>query len=467
MNLNCDMRILLAIPLLVLLAPPLDACSCAGPGTPCQAVGNAAAVFKGKVLNVTFIPAVISPPVSANGRTAVNRSDGAAPKNRFLRASRVVRMQVSEPLSGLTQGQKEIEIVTGLGAGDCGYPFEPGGEYIVYAHKNGEGQLETSICSRTRPLARADEDLRYFMGTTGLHTGGELRIRTSFPGVPGISKGGIVAEGGGLRHRAITNAAGEAVFTGLPAGEYTLHAESDGDLPEDPKIQLQGKGCKDVTLFRILRITGRVLAKNGLPANRVEVQLRSTDQKNANDGRMTDRDGRYELHITRPGQYRVGINLNHTPTRDTPYPRWFYPGSEYEAGAEIINFTGKPNVLTYDFALPDPQSERMIEGIVLMPDGKVLPRARVTVFDSQDASIAQTIADADGRFLLRVFSEIAYRIHAVWPGDRPGASVSAMPIDIEPDSNPLSLKLILAQQGNSVLDGGKRGPKEDDQVRPR
>ena len=41
--------------------------------------------------------------------------------------------------------------------------------------------------------------------------------------------------------------------------KYAIHAESDGDLPDDPKVQLYAKGCQDVTLFRTLRINGQVM----------------------------------------------------------------------------------------------------------------------------------------------------------------------------------------------------------------
>ncbi|MES1258288.1 MAG: carboxypeptidase-like regulatory domain-containing protein, partial [Acidobacteriota bacterium] len=127
----------------------------------------------------------------------------------------------------------------------------------------------------------------------------------------------------------------------LAPGQYTLHAEADGDLPEDPKIQLYARGCGDVTLFRILRIGGRVVTQGGLPAARAEVQFRSV-QGVAGDGAMTGPDGRYALRILRPGRYYVGINLNHTATRDSPYPRWFYPGTADPALAVTVDFTGKP-----------------------------------------------------------------------------------------------------------------------------
>jgi hypothetical protein len=173
---------------------------------------------------------------------------------------------------------------------------------------------------------------------------------------------------------------------------------------------------------------------------------------------MTGPEGQYEIRIVRPGQYYLGVNLNHTPTRDTPYPRWFYPGTEDPASAIRIDFTGKPEVRTYDFTLPERQTERAIEGLVLTHDGQPKPRAVVTVRDSSRNAIGQAFADQNGRFALHMFVQTPYRLYAVWPSDTAGQAVSALPMEIAPDSAPLDLRLLLTQPGNLFLeDRGNSG----------
>jgi hypothetical protein len=96
------------------------------------------------------------------------------------------------------------------------------------------------------------------------------------------------------------------------------------------------------------------MTSDGLLAARVEVQVRSAEDKPA-DGTMTGFDGSNELRILRPGQYYLGINLNQTPTKDTPYPRWFYPGTENPALAVRIDFFGKtrdPNLRVHSARPP-------------------------------------------------------------------------------------------------------------------
>jgi hypothetical protein len=56
----------------------------------------------------------------------------------------------------LYRGQtKRFVVETGIGGGDCGYPFETGRSYLVYAWNTDSGQLSTGICSATRPVEKA------------------------------------------------------------------------------------------------------------------------------------------------------------------------------------------------------------------------------------------------------------------------------------------------------------------------
>ncbi len=454
------MRVLLAITLSLAPIPAALACTCApSGGTPCYAAGIYAVVFTGTVLDIAnpSRPVAVPVPVPGSNATRLAPINTTADAQRALpRPLRVVRMQIRQALNGLEPGHREIEIATGLGGGDCGYSFHVGMDYLVYAYKTAGG-LETGICSRTRPLAQAAQDLEYFLTNTAETS--QIRVLTSpwnVPGQPGLS---IVAVGGGLRYQALTNAAGDAMFAGLPPGEYAIHAESDGDLPDDPDIHVYPKGCLDVHLLRsLLRINGRVTARSGSPAASIEVEVRSTEGVPAG-GAMTGPDGRYELRIYRAGQYYLGVNLNHPPTRESPYPRWFFPGTEDPALATSIDFSNKPEFRTYDFSLPDPQAERVIDGVVLTADGHPVPRAVVSVLNSSQMFLAQVFADAEGGFSLHVFSGVSYRLEAVDSGNpRERALSGAATMDIPADASPHSLRVILTQPGNSVMEERQRAP---------
>ena len=60
--------------------------------------------------------------------------------------------------------QKPMRLSTGLGGGDCGFDFEVGKQYLVYAFKDEAGELSTNICTRTTRLEKSRGYSRYLRG---------------------------------------------------------------------------------------------------------------------------------------------------------------------------------------------------------------------------------------------------------------------------------------------------------------
>ena len=107
-----------------------DACSCIGGTPPCAAVWQYGAVFVAQVLRV-----------------------------EQTQTQRRVHLQLQESFRGPST---IATISTGSGGGDCGYAFQPGETYLIYANSNqATGAYSTGICSRTRPISQATEDLGY------------------------------------------------------------------------------------------------------------------------------------------------------------------------------------------------------------------------------------------------------------------------------------------------------------------
>lgn len=126
--------------LLILLAglcigdlPVAWACSCAPPDPPAEALAAADAVFSGVV-------------------TASEASGGIGCSGA---ASTTVQFRVLQVWKG--QSEETLTLTTRDGA-SCGYSFQTGVSYLVYAHRVGQ-QFTVSLCSRTQPLARAAVDL--------------------------------------------------------------------------------------------------------------------------------------------------------------------------------------------------------------------------------------------------------------------------------------------------------------------
>ncbi len=107
------------------------ACSCVADISQKDSFNQAKAVFSGKVLSIQD-------------------------KGRISAA-----IQVEETWKGATAGV--VTVATGRDDGDCGFDFQTGEKYLVYAYdasRDYQAGLGTNICQRTKLLAQADEDLK-------------------------------------------------------------------------------------------------------------------------------------------------------------------------------------------------------------------------------------------------------------------------------------------------------------------
>ena len=220
--------------LLGLVVPrAVAACDCVA-STPCRAVAHADAVLIGRVLSVVDAP---------DGQWA-----------------RVVRVAVSESFIGGHTG--EIEVRTGMGGGDCGYRFDVGSTYVVYAHRTDAGELTTSICSRTAKTALNGGEISMLRrldrapGSIGRVSGQiheerrDENDRTQRAPLRGV---GIEAtsESGGAPVRSQTDAEGRFMLSLMP-GRYRIAAQPrPGLATRDRPIFVNvfgGQTCARVTL---------------------------------------------------------------------------------------------------------------------------------------------------------------------------------------------------------------------------
>ena len=127
------------------------ACECVKTPTPCVAYERAEAVFIGTP-------------------TEVSRNESKDKIGNSGRASRIFRFSVDQAFRGVNDSQ--VSVITGQGAGDCGYDFKIGEQYLVYASRDSQKMLYTSICSRTKHIRDANEDLEYIHGLSKASPGG-------------------------------------------------------------------------------------------------------------------------------------------------------------------------------------------------------------------------------------------------------------------------------------------------------
>lgn len=138
-------KILLTIFLSSLLfftgADSVSACSCVQPSSPSEELQKSSAVFMGTVVNI-------------------DSSRLQKAKRQIGLGSSMDPVEVTFDVSKSWKGpkNKNITVKTARSSASCGYNFEQGKEYLVYANESDEG-LNVSLCSRTSLASEAEEDV--------------------------------------------------------------------------------------------------------------------------------------------------------------------------------------------------------------------------------------------------------------------------------------------------------------------
>ena len=161
------------------------------------------------------------------------------------------RFRVDENIEGFAQ--KEVDLYSGRGDGDCSYHFRMGQSYFVTPFKGtadlmafyGEkpGKLMAGICTETQPAASAAAllaDLRASRarkrGSTtveGIILGTKQPPSEYDPGMPHIT---VELRGKDRTLSTQTDVDGVYRFTGIPPGEYQFAVKLPPDFPRLPNI---------------------------------------------------------------------------------------------------------------------------------------------------------------------------------------------------------------------------------------
>jgi hypothetical protein len=380
-------------------------CTCGGNRPPCEAYWEASAVFIGIVTDSSLIPVQVGDHQYQN---------------------RLMRFAVEETFRGV-QGTT-TEVITGLGGGDCGIGFKRGERYLVYTYTNPEDKkLYTSICSRTRLLSDASEDLQYIRGLAstapgGLIYGAAQRYRRDVNGGRPEAMAGIkLSIDGGEKHvETITDLKGQFSVGGLPGGVYKVNISLPQGLmssPSEQEIRVADRGCAMVHFSVVSdgRLSGRVLDASGQPFQKAEITLCDPNEKRYRlslDTVYTDENGRYEFKAISPGRYALGIRFDGLTNQNSPFPLAYYPGVDNIDQATIVSIGDGERIEKYDLVLPPVPVERNVGGVVLWPDGKPAPNARIEYLQVNVPIGYGTKPDKEGRFSFKAYDGLSLTMRA-------------------------------------------------------
>ncbi|MHA7963185.1 hypothetical protein ACX93W_03495 [Paenibacillus sp. CAU 1782] len=131
------MLLIIAVAIGILAAPPerASACSCVVNGSVQETLANHDAVFEGIVTGKKRPSTIFS-------------SSSADPVTWTFRVNEVWKGKVTSTLS----------VTSAESGASCGFEFEEGKRYLVYARDNGKS-LDVSLCSRTVDFNSASADL--------------------------------------------------------------------------------------------------------------------------------------------------------------------------------------------------------------------------------------------------------------------------------------------------------------------
>lgn len=186
---------------------PALACVCRGAEEPpCVSYEKADVIFVGSVVGLAETP--LTPP------------------EMFKKL--LVLFAIDRPVKGTSGNQIQIATVTGT---DCDFEFEIGQHYFVYAYQDGNPtKLVTGVCTRTRLLSRAQDDLSFLTELTSTaHRTLILGRDGNGPESP-LNGSEIIIEGQGRKYRAVVDKNGAFRMEVSIPGKYTITVIGAGDL---------------------------------------------------------------------------------------------------------------------------------------------------------------------------------------------------------------------------------------------
>ena len=406
----------------LMLAPVADAsaCSCPPSGPPCQNAFQVDAIFVGTVRSITPLPDDQPPPPPGSSRIP-----------------REVRVEFGEVMTfrGMT-GTTAALRTPGSGPA-CGYEFKEGGRYLVYASRARDGAgLVTSICSRTRLLSQAADDIA-FLQTLSTPGGPRARVygtvthweRDLATGQP-INHGPVPdvvinARGGGNAFDTVTDAQGRYEVR-VPPGTYEVSAWppgrfSSGDRKYTAELR-DPRSCvaADFTVRIETRLRGTVRQAAGTPVSGALVQVMAADSVDKigniqTVGTTTDATGSFEFTDLSPGRYVLGVDLVRRMDPKIVFPPTYHPGTADPDAATIVELGEGLRDLP-PMTIPPARAERRLTGVVLFTDGGPAPGAFVSLLDGTAGwrrQVAGAIKTADdGTFSFVVHEGLDYMASA-------------------------------------------------------
>lgn len=469
-------------------AAKIEACSCVRPAPPVASYKTTPIVFIGTVKSIQ--EDIVKAPHFGT--------------ERAFRTGLVAYLDVDEALKGIDE--KQATVFTGGGGGDCGFPFQVGEKYLIFAYPAAKpdadnviaatvignpnppakkaivgAAMSTNICSLTGNLKTVTDALemihafregkpaaRIYGGVYEYAYDFDGGISPNFVGVmPGLT---VVAEGEKGRFEAKTDEIGSFSIKNLPPGKYTLKfllPPTHTTLWDwESSFPVELKSSEDSAEMRLsvqlqATISGKILDWQGKPVGG-DVQLSLIPVEAANKpiaevphrSEYTKRNGNYVFTGVKPGKYILGVNVAEAPARNTPYPKTYFPSTSDAAKAKVIEIAIGQKITNIDLKMPKQLERFVVQGTVVSADGKPVANAELDLYDSETPTervfgFSDNVkSDAQGRFQITGFKGRRYLIHAYKDTNYiAGEGVQSERAEVVFDASAKTVKLVLNRNG--------------------
>ncbi len=405
-------------------------CFCS-PGPVCEDTWKAEAVFVGTVV-------------------AIDRNQST---NREDHYSNQVKITVEEPF----RGDVGIQIVLLTGMSTCDVNFKVGQQYLVYAQKSSvENRLTTSICTRTRLLSEASEDLSYLRNLSQVSSGSTIQGKVQrltrnsegvgkFDPMTGIR---VTVENSDKRMEFVSNAEGEFAAKDLKPGTYNVSIDLPKGLSgiKENLVTVSDKGCAMVQFYVQSdgRLSGQVTNTLGHVVSGAEITIFPVDKDPRSFGESTkaNEQGIYELKRIPPGKYKLLVRYDGLSRFDRPFPPLYHPGVQSAAQATVIEIRDGEEIKNYNLMVPELPRDRTIEGIVVSASGIPIKDAKVLM--GFDFSFQPVSLDEAGRFSLKVYEGVNLMLLAYI--ERDGKRIESTWVAVPGSGDPGKIKLVLEEK---------------------
>ncbi|MBA2259513.1 MAG: hypothetical protein H0W18_11495 [Acidobacteria bacterium] len=376
-------------------------------GPACQAFWNVDAVFDATVLSIASLP----------------RTETIGTREVVFR-DKLVTLQVHRSWKG--QQPAQVEVTTAWDGAGCGYPFEAGERYLVFANGRSGSRPAVSRCNRTSRFAEAGQDLEFLDSLAAPPRGARVfgTVQTNHRTfqhtrpIDNIPTETIVRLTGMGRDLSMKSSGGRYEFAGLEDGWYRLEIDVPaGYRTYEPArdVRLANRhACVEVNQWFSPdgRIGGQLVRPDGKPAGSVRVEITGAETQPHRDWGLpmeadsTDADGFFEFGNLPPGRYIVGLNFKDLPSDYNPYARVIYPGPDLDP--HIIEIALGQTVDLGTWQVPAPLPVVRVEGIVVLADGAPVPGVYVGAWDETGNPVERArgaggaTTGPDGRFVLKL-----------------------------------------------------------------